>query len=123
MRSDKGSPTVVCIVLRLLYSFINISENFSQFSGKKNYKARCNLVENYKSRQNTANQNISRISGSAGFTDFFLQNSAGQDNYTKLSSLVKMQTPCQCLSTSHTQPEPPDLCIHAYRGPAMDYRE
>jgi len=71
MPSDKGRPTVVCIVLRLLYSFINISENFSQFSGKKNYKARRNLVENYKSRQNTANQNISRISGSAGFTDFF----------------------------------------------------
>jgi len=71
MRSDKGSPTVICIVLQLFYSFINISENFSQFSGKKNYKARRNLVENYKSRQNTANQNISRISGSAGFTDFF----------------------------------------------------
>jgi len=33
----------------------------------KSYKASRNLAENYKSRQNTANPNISRICGSAGF--------------------------------------------------------
>ena len=38
-----------------------------EFQPKKNYKVSRNLAENYKSRQNTANPNISRIYGSAGF--------------------------------------------------------
>jgi len=59
MSSDKGRRTVVCVVLQLLHIFIVIS-------AEKNIVSR-NSAENYKSRQSTANPNISRIFGSTGF--------------------------------------------------------
>jgi len=52
-------------VLQLLYSFI-LQISLGEFQ-PKNYKVSCNLAENYKSQQNTANLDISRIFGSAGF--------------------------------------------------------
>jgi len=68
MRSDKSRPTVIGIVLQLLYIFIlQISLRTSGKFQPKNYKISCNLAENYKSWQNMANRNISRIFGSAGF--------------------------------------------------------
>ena len=52
-------------MLQLLYiSILQIS--LGEFQ-PKNYKVSCNLAENYKSQQNTANLDISRIFGSAGF--------------------------------------------------------
>jgi len=69
MSSNKGRPTAVCrpIVLPLLlhFYFIDISENFRRISAEKLHSR--NLAENYKPRQNTANPNISRIFGWAGF--------------------------------------------------------
>jgi len=44
-----------------------ISENFRWISAEKLYKVGLNLAEKYKSRQNTATPNISRIFGLAGF--------------------------------------------------------
>jgi len=53
---------------------MDISENCRRISAEKNYKVGRSLADNYKSRQNTANPNISRIFGSAGF--FLFKNSA-----------------------------------------------
>jgi len=50
---------------RFSFSFSSV-KTLGEFQ-PKNYKVSRNLAENYKSRQNTANLNISRIFGSAGF--------------------------------------------------------
>jgi len=62
-------------VLQPLYVFILwISLKTVGVFQPKNYKVGRSLADNYKSRQNTANPNISRIFGSAGF--FLFKNSA-----------------------------------------------
>jgi len=60
-------------VLQLLYIFIlQISlKTLGEFQ-PKNYKASRSLAENYKSRQNTANPNISRIFWWFSWIYFFL---------------------------------------------------
>jgi len=57
-------------VLQLLYIFI-LQISLGEFQ-PENYKVSCNLAENYKSQQNTANLDISRIFGSAGFFQIWL---------------------------------------------------
>jgi len=70
-------------VLQPLYVFILwISLKTVGVFQPKNYKVGRSLADNYKSRQNTADPNISRIFGSAGF--FLFKNSARKSTMGQL---------------------------------------